>query len=113
MNDDWRLEVDFDDPRHIGALAERLEAGELEHDLSGAFHDRVVVSREGSTVFLYAGSREQAEAARSHVLSLAQQHGWKLDAELTRWGARRRRNGRTPTFRFRVAMRPSRPSTRP
>jgi hypothetical protein len=85
MNDDWRIEVEFDDPRHIGALAERLEAGELEHDLSGAFHDRVIVSREGSTVFLYAGSREQAEAARNHVLGLAQQHGWKPDAELTHW----------------------------
>lgn len=85
MNDDWRIEVDFDDPRHIGPLAERLEAGELEHDLSDAFHDRVIVSREGPTVFLYAGSREQAEAARNHVLSLAQQQGWKLDAELTHW----------------------------
>lgn len=85
MNDDWRIEVDFDDPRHIGVLVERLEASELEHDLSGAFHDRVIVSREGPTVFLYAGSREQAEAARNHVLSLAQQHGWELDAELTRW----------------------------
>jgi hypothetical protein len=85
MNDDWRLEVGFDDPGHIGPLVDRLEAGELEHDLSGAFHDRVIVSREGPTVLLYAGSREQAEAARNHVLSLAQQHGWKLDAELTHW----------------------------
>jgi hypothetical protein len=62
MNDDWRIEVDFDDPRHIGALVERLEASELEHDLSGAFHDRVIVSREGSTVFLYAGSRGRVGA---------------------------------------------------
>jgi hypothetical protein len=85
MNDDWRLEVGFDDSRHIGPLVDRLEAGEIEHDLSSAFHDRVIVSREGPTVYLYAGSREQAEAARNPVLGLAQQHGWKLDAELTHW----------------------------
>lgn len=85
MNDDWRLQVDFNDPSHAGPMVERLGAHELEHDLSNAFHDRVIVSREGATVFLYAGSREQAEAARNLVLSLAQQHGWKLSADLTHW----------------------------
>src|SRR4029077_4420507 len=44
MNDDWRLEVDFDDAEHIGA-----------------------------------------EAARELVLSLAQQHGWKLEVDFKRW----------------------------
>lgn len=85
MNDDWRLEVDFDDAAHIGSLVERLDARELEHELSNAFHDRVIVSRNDDVVFLYAGSREQAEAARELVLSLAQQHGWKLDVDFTRW----------------------------
>jgi hypothetical protein len=51
MNDDWRLEVDFDDTAHIGSLVERLDARELEHELSNAFHDRVVVSRDDDVVF--------------------------------------------------------------
>jgi hypothetical protein len=85
MNDDWRLEVDFDDSSHIGSLVERLDARELEHELSNAFHDRVIVSREEDIVFLYAGSREQAEAARELVLSLARQHGWKLEVDFKRW----------------------------
>ncbi len=85
MNDDWRLQVDPRDPSHAQALAERLEARELEHDLSDAFHDRVIVTREDARVFLYAGSREQAESARELLLSLAQQHGWELDLELKHW----------------------------
>jgi len=85
MNDDWRLQVDFDDPSHVGPLVDRLGAQALEHDLSHAFHDRVAVSREGSTVFLYAGAREQAEAARKVVLGLAQQHGWKIEIDFKRW----------------------------
>lgn len=85
MNDDWRLEVDFDDTAHIGSLVERLDARELEHELSNAFHDRVVVSRNDDVVFLYAGTREQAEAARDLVLSLAQQHDWKLEVDFKRW----------------------------
>jgi hypothetical protein len=85
MNDDWRLEVDFDDTAHIGSLVERLDARELEHELSNAFHDRVVVSRNDDVVLLYAGTREQAEAARDLVLSLAQQHDWKLEVDFKRW----------------------------
>jgi hypothetical protein len=85
MNDDWRLEVDFDDSSHLGSLVERLDARELEHELSGAFHDRVIVSGEDDRVFLYAGTREQAEGARELVLGLAQQHGWKLDIDFKHW----------------------------
>lgn len=87
MNDDWRLEVNFDDTAHIGLLVERLNARELEHELSNAFHDRVIVSRNEGTVFLYAGTREQVEAVRELVLSLAQKHEWKLELDFKRWHA--------------------------
>jgi hypothetical protein len=85
MNDDWRLQVDLHDASHLRQLGERLEARELEHDLSDAFHDRVIVSRDDSTVFLYAGSREQAESAREVIVSLDQRHGWNADLDLKRW----------------------------
>jgi len=75
MNDDWRLQVDIHDAEHIRALEERLDARELEHDLSSAFHNRVIVSRDDARVFLYAGTRAQVEAARDLVLGLAEQHG--------------------------------------
>jgi hypothetical protein len=85
VNDDWRLQIDVHDAQHARPLIERLDARELEHDLSSAFHDRVVVSREDARVFLYAGTREQLEAARGLVLELAAQHGWTVEAELRHW----------------------------
>jgi hypothetical protein len=85
MNDDWRLQIDFHEEEHVRRLLERLDARELEHDLSDAFHDRVIVSREGDCVFLYAGTREQAESAGKLVGKLAAEHGWDIDAELTHW----------------------------
>jgi hypothetical protein len=85
MNDDWRLQVDFQEEQHVRSLLERLDARELEHDLSDAFHDRVIVSRDGDLVFLYAGTREQAESAGKLVDKLAAEHGWNVDAELTHW----------------------------
>jgi len=85
VNDDWRLQVDPRDPSHAQALTERLEARELEHDLSDAFHDRVIVTRDDARVFIYAGSGEQTESVRGLLLTLSQQHGWELDIELRRW----------------------------
>lgn len=85
MNDDWRLQVDFHEPSHAQSLIERLEARELQHNLSDAFHDRVIVTRDDDRIFLYAGSREQAERARELVDSLAKQDGWNLGLDLKRW----------------------------
>ncbi len=85
MNDDWRLQVDLHDQSHTGPLVERLDARELEHDLSDAFDERVVVTRDGEEVFVYAGTREQAESARDLILGLAKEHDWSLDVDLKHW----------------------------
>lgn len=85
MNDDWRLQVDLHEENHAQALTERLNAQQLEHDLSEAFHDRVIVTRDGAGVFLYAGTREQAEKARDAVEAEARQHGWALDIDFCHW----------------------------
>ncbi len=85
MNDDWRLQVDFQDAGEAESLVGLLDSGELEHDLSAAYHDRVIVSHDDAHVFLYAGSREQAEQARELVLAVAKRHGWSVDPDLKRW----------------------------
>lgn len=64
MNDDWRLQIDMHEGGRAHALTERLDAEQLEHDMSAAFHDRVIVSRDGARVFFYAGTRGQAEAVK-------------------------------------------------
>lgn len=85
MNDDWRLQVDFRDDGALDALHDRLDARELEHDLSEAFHDRVIVSRDGTTIFLYAGDREQAEKARDLVVRLAAEDEEEVEIDFRRW----------------------------
>lgn len=85
MNDDWRLQIDFVDEGPADALQDRLDAQELEHDLSNAFHDRVIVSRNETTIFLYAGDREQTEKARALVERWATDNEEKLDVDFTRW----------------------------
>ena len=85
MNDEWRLRIDLADEGQALPLVEHLDARELEHELSTAFADRVIVSRDGSRIFLYAGSRQQAAAASDLLAKLDEEHGWSADVELTRW----------------------------
>jgi hypothetical protein len=85
MNDDWRLQIDFVEEGPLDALQDRLDAEELEHDLSDAFHDRVIVSNNGTTIFLYAGDREQAEKAQALVERLTDEGGEEVMVDFRRW----------------------------
>jgi hypothetical protein len=85
MSDDWRLTIDVHDPSRARRLLDRLNASEIEHELESSFHDRVIVSREHSTLYCYAGAPEQAERAEEVVRRLAAEHDWQLDIALHRW----------------------------
>ena len=69
MNDDWRIRVELEEG-NAERLLERLgldlsfEARQLAEDLEGR---RLVVSRDDDTLFVYAGSRAEAERARAVV----------------------------------------------
>jgi hypothetical protein len=81
VRDDWRIRIDVAE-EHAEGLLDRLgldlgsEARELAEELKGR---RLAVSRDDDTIFVYAGSRAEAEAARSIV-----------DAELRAAGAEAR-----------------------
>jgi hypothetical protein len=85
MNDDWRLQIDLREEDRARALTERLDALQLQHDLSQAFHDRVIVTQDGARVFLYAGTRGQAEKARDVVEAEARQHEWTVEVDFRHW----------------------------
>lgn len=85
MRGDWRLRVDLHEDGPARALTEHLGESALEHDLDTSFHDLVVVSREGSGVFCYTGTREQAHKAETLVHAVAANLDWQVDAEMTRW----------------------------
>lgn len=85
MSDDFRLKVTAGDRREAVLLCERLASGELEHALQSGAEDRVVVSSDDHDVFLYANTREQADAAAYAITAVAGQEGWHLQLELRRW----------------------------
>jgi hypothetical protein len=69
VNDDWRIRIDVAE-EHAAGLLERLgvdlgsEARTLAEELEGL---RLLVSRDDETIFVYAGSWTEAEAARRIV----------------------------------------------
>jgi hypothetical protein len=85
MNDDWRLRIDLHEHSFAHQLSEALDAVEIEHQLERSFHDRVVVSVDGSEVFCYAGTRAQAEAAERLIRQLLADHDWSADIDLAHW----------------------------
>jgi hypothetical protein len=85
MSEDWRVEVDVREGGVARMLTDRLEARELEADLVQALHDRVAVSRDEGRVFIYAGTREQAESARETIAGIVAANDWAAEIELRRW----------------------------
>jgi hypothetical protein len=69
MRDDWRIRIEVEE-EHAEGLLERLglnlgsDARELAQELAGR---RLAVSRDGETIFVYAGSPAEAERAQAVV----------------------------------------------
>src|SRR5579875_3078976 len=85
MSDDWRLRVQLANESDAAELADRLSKFDLPHELQASYRDRVVVSHDGSEVFCYTDTREQAEAADRAIGAIASEHGWQLTPELHHW----------------------------
>jgi hypothetical protein len=85
MNDDWRVQVTCPTEADASSLNELLRAGDFQHELSSAAGERVIVSLDGRELFLYAGSRAQADTAAQAVRSLLQRSGATTNLELRRW----------------------------
>jgi hypothetical protein len=77
VNDDWRIRIELEE-EHAEGLLERLgldlgsEARELAGELQGR---RLVVSRDGETLFVYAGSRAEAERAHNVIEAQLREDG--------------------------------------
>jgi hypothetical protein len=95
MSDDWRIRIDVAED-HAQGLLDRLglnlssDARELAAQLEGR---RLAVSRDGETIFVYAGSAEEARRAREVVeaevrseathATVTEPEGWLADED--RW----------------------------
>jgi hypothetical protein len=84
VSDDWRITIEVAE-EHAPALLERFgldlgsEARELAKELEGR---RLAVSQDGETIFVYAGSRPEAERAREIVEAELREAG--ADASVSR-----------------------------
>jgi hypothetical protein len=84
--EDWRVELTLDDEQHGYDLGERLRSRDIDEDARARLGRRVYVSRNGSTLFLYAGSEEQARAAEEVVRLLVAEDDLSADfLGVTRW----------------------------
>jgi hypothetical protein len=83
--DEWRVEVDLDDPEHGYALGERLHALDLDAEAANRLGNRVIVTRDGSKMFLYAGTEAQAKEAERIARELLAADDLSARVTLTRW----------------------------
>jgi hypothetical protein len=85
MADDWRVTIDFDDEGDGTQLAEWLAAVDLEGEERASLGDRVIVSRDGPRVYLYADSEGPAREAMRTVSARIEHEGHAAVTALERW----------------------------
>jgi len=85
MADDWRVTIDFDDEADGTQLAEWLAAVDLEGEERTSLGDRVIVSRDGPRVYLYADSAKPAREVLRTVSARIEQEGHAAVTSLERW----------------------------
>jgi hypothetical protein len=85
MADEWRVEVDLEDQQHGLTLGERLRSLDLDDAARERLGDRVIVTRDGPRVFLYAATEEQAREAERVARDLVAAEGLSAETALTRW----------------------------
>jgi hypothetical protein len=85
MSEDWRVEVELDDEKHGLSLGERLRSLDLDDEAREHLGEGIVVTRDGSRMFLYSDSEAGADAAERIVRELLADHELSADVRLTRW----------------------------
>lgn len=83
--DDWRVEVELDDAEHGYSVGERLRALDLDDDTRERLGRRVIVTRDGSRLFLYTTTEAEAGEAARVVRELAGADGLTAEIRTTRW----------------------------
>jgi hypothetical protein len=83
--DEWRVEVEIGDPDHGHSLSERLRAHDLDDEARERLSDRVIVTRDGSRIFLYAGAEPAAREAERVIRELVAAAELPAEISVRRW----------------------------
>jgi hypothetical protein len=85
VSDEFRVEVELDDDEHGYSLGERLRALDLDDDVRERLGRRILVTRNGSRLFLYAANEAQAREAAEVVRSLVETDELTFGIRVMRW----------------------------
>ena len=85
IQDEFRVEVELADEGHGLSLGERLRALDLDDEARERLGSRVIVTRDGSHLFLYANTRESCAEAERVVRELLAQDELTGSVRSTRW----------------------------
>ena len=93
MAEDWRVEVELGEEGHGLAIGDKLRSLDLDDEARERLGGQVIVTRDGSKMFLYAATREAAEEARRVIAELIEADDLDAQVELTHWDSGRPRLG--------------------
>ena len=85
MRDEFRVEVELADAEHGYAFGERLRALDLDNDARERLGSGILVTRDGSRLFLYAASEAEAREAERIIRELVEADGLTAETAVTRW----------------------------
>jgi hypothetical protein len=84
-SDEWRVEVQLDDPEHGFPLSERLRALDVDQEVEERLGDRVIVTRDGPRLFVYTQSDGAAREAERIVSEVVREDELTADVRVRRW----------------------------
>jgi hypothetical protein len=85
MADEWRVEVHLEDEGHGLTLGDRLKSLDLDDEARERLGEKVIVTRDGSRMFLYTDSETSARKAEEVTTQLAGSEGLEAKTRITRW----------------------------
>lgn len=85
MADDWRVTVTFRDEADVQQAVRSVREHEVEDDVRSRLGHRIVMSVDGPTAFLYAGTEDTAREADRVVREVLAQHQLSAEFTLDRW----------------------------
>jgi len=84
---DWRLQLDLEEPVDLDGLVGRVRGGtdEFERDTRGALSEDVVLTHDGSRFFAYAPSETSLDGARHAIESVLRHEQRKATIRVSHW----------------------------
>jgi hypothetical protein len=87
MADEYRVEVELKDSEHELTFWERLRSIDLDDHARKRLGGRVTITRDGSQMFMYASSEQDAREAEKTMRELVADDDLDADYTLAQWNA--------------------------